>query len=209
MATSRSGAPPARSRCRATGAATSRAHKTTPPANDAASVLATERRRGAVGAWIATTPHTQLHAVYSQERKTGVVETYRDAFYQAAALPQPIDQRTQELLLGWRYRAERALLDMSFERRLFTNGEAALVWQNPYQSLVTRPQRRCAGQRHRLRCASLPSFSSARAPRSAPRLRAAKPAKTHRSCPIPPTRALMRLCPRLACTAIADLVTAA
>ena len=112
--------------------------QTTPPANDAASVLATERRRGAVGAWIATTPHTQIHAGYSQERKTGVVETYRDAFYQAAALPQPIDQRTQELLLGWRYRAERALLDMSFERRLFTNGEAALVWQNPYQGLVTR-----------------------------------------------------------------------
>ena len=112
--------------------------QTTPLVNDAASVLATERRHGTVGAWIATTPHTHIRVGYSQERKTGVVETYRDAFYQAAALPQPIDQRTQELLLGWRYKAERALLDVSVERRSFTNGEAALVWQNPYQGLVTR-----------------------------------------------------------------------
>ena len=100
--------------------------------------LETERRRGALRAWIATTPHSRIHVGYSQERKTGVAETYRDAFYQAAALPQSIDQRTQEVLLGWRYSAARALLDASFERRTFANSEAALVWQNPYYGPATR-----------------------------------------------------------------------
>ena len=100
--------------------------------------LETERRRGALRAWIATTPRTQLHMGYAQERKTGVAETYRDAFYQAAALPQPIDQRTQEVLLGWRFSGARALFDASYERRTFANGEAALVWQNPYYGLATR-----------------------------------------------------------------------
>lgn len=109
-----------------------------PLADDATISLGSDRQRAAVNAWLAPTPRTHLRLGYSQERKTGVVETYRDAFYQAAALPQSIDQHTDELLVGWRYGGDRALLDASFERRLFANRETALAWQSPHNGLEAR-----------------------------------------------------------------------
>ena len=110
----------------------------TPLPHDDVQELASERRQASALGWFAPTPYTQLRLRYSQERKRGTVETYRDAFYQATALPQPIDQRTDELLFGWRYSAERALLDASIERRAYDNDETELAWQNPYYGLAPR-----------------------------------------------------------------------
>ena len=109
-----------------------------PLQRDDVNTLASERRQAVAMAWLAPTPRTQLRMRYSQEHKSGTVETYRDAFYQATALPQPIAQRTEEMLLGWRYGGEAALLDASIERRIFANDEAELRWQNPYFGLTPR-----------------------------------------------------------------------
>ena len=96
--------------------------------------LATERQRSEAALWFRPTAKTTLSAGYFHESKTGVTQTYRDAFYQATALPQPVDQIAQGWRGGWRYEGEAGLLSAEYRNQRFENHVSALVWQNPYAS---------------------------------------------------------------------------
>lgn len=96
--------------------------------------LATERRRSEAALWFRPTAKTTLSADYFHESKTGVAQTFRDAFYQATALPQAVDQIAKGWRGGWRYEGEAGLLSAEYRNQRFVNHISALVWQNPYAS---------------------------------------------------------------------------
>ena len=94
------------------------------------------RRRHAAYARWHPLPRLHLKTSYSSERKTGVVETYRDGFYQATALPQRLDHRTIAAEAAIRYEGEAAVHGISFRAGRFANDIDALVWEDPYLSHV-------------------------------------------------------------------------
>ena len=96
--------------------------------------LATERRRSEATLWFRPTAKTTWSADYFHESKTGVAQTSRDAFYQAAALPQAVDQIAQGWRGGWRYEGEAGLLAAEYRNQRFENLVPALAWENPYAS---------------------------------------------------------------------------
>lgn len=98
--------------------------------------LRTKRRRHAAYARWQLLPRLHLKTSYSSERKTGVVETYRDGFYQATALPQRLDHRTTAAEAAIRYEGEAAVHGVSFRVGRFANDIDALVWDDPYFSHV-------------------------------------------------------------------------
>lgn len=96
--------------------------------------LATERQRSEAALWFQPTAKTTLRADYFHESKTGVAQTSRDAFCQATALPQAVDQIAKGWRGGWRYEGEAGLLSAEYRNQRFENQVSALVWQNPYAS---------------------------------------------------------------------------
>lgn len=110
--------------------------------------LATERQRSEAVLWFRPTANTTLRADYFHESKTGVTQTYRDAFYQATALPQPVDQIAKGWRGGWRYEGEAGLLAAEYRNQRFQNQVSALVWQNPYASGPATLQSAAAPSNH-------------------------------------------------------------
>ena len=96
--------------------------------------LATQRRRSDAALWFQPTAKSTLSAGVFHESKRGVAQTYRDGFYQAAALPRPVDQIAQGWRGGWRYEGETGLLAADYRRQRFENHISALAWDNPYAS---------------------------------------------------------------------------
>ena len=94
--------------------------------------LATKRRRSELALWFQPTARSTLSAEYFREGKRGVAQTFRDALYQAAALPAPVDQRASGWRGGWRYRGGAGLVAVDYRRARFDNDALALVWDNPY-----------------------------------------------------------------------------
>ena len=99
--------------------------------------LATERSRSDIGAWFSLTPGLTFRTGYFRERKQGIEEAYRDSFYQATALPAPIDYRVEGAETGLYYANSTASMALRYTSRQFTNGAAALEWQNPYAGAVS------------------------------------------------------------------------
>ena len=97
-------------------------------------VLATERQRSEAALWFQPTAKTMWSADYFHESKRGVAQTYRDGFYQAAALPQTIDERATGWRGGWRYEGDGGVLAAEYRSQRFDNLVPALAWQNPYAS---------------------------------------------------------------------------
>ena len=94
--------------------------------------LATERSRSDIGAWLNLAPGFTFRTGYFRERKRGIDVTFRDSFYQAAALPQPIDYRVEGVDAGLYYESPALSMALFYATRQFTNREDLLDWQNPY-----------------------------------------------------------------------------
>ena len=94
--------------------------------------LASERVKTEAELWLAITPKLKLQTSYFKERKTGLVAAFRDAFYQATALPKPIDHRTAGVQASLRYQGTIAAFGASYRSTRFANGNDALAWHNPY-----------------------------------------------------------------------------
>lgn len=107
-----------------------------PDRDNTSTNLRTMRRRHAAYAQWQPLPRLHLTTSYTSERKAGVVETYRDGFYQATALPQRIDHRTTAAEAGIRYEGVAALLGVSFRVGRFDNELDALVWDDPFLGIV-------------------------------------------------------------------------
>ena len=99
--------------------------------------LATERRRSEIEAWYNLTPELSFKAGHFRERKRGIDETSRDFFYQASALPQPIDYSVEGIEAGLYYDSSVVSLAVAYASRRFENGNDALVWENPYRGVVS------------------------------------------------------------------------
>ena len=99
--------------------------------------LATQRRRSDIEAWYNLTPGLTFKAGYFRERKRGIEETSRDFFYQATALPQPIDYRVEGANAGLYYESPMISVAVAYANRRFENGNDALVWENPYRGAVS------------------------------------------------------------------------
>ena len=99
--------------------------------------LATKRRRSDIDAWYNLARGLTVRAGYFHEQKRGVEETSRDFFYQAAALPQPIDYRIEGANAGLYYESRTLSMAISYANRRFENGVDALVWENPYLGAVS------------------------------------------------------------------------
>ena len=98
--------------------------------------LATERSRSDIGAWFSLTPGLTFKTGYFRERKQGIKEVFRDSFYQATALPAPIDYRVEGTETGLHYANSTASMALRYTSRQFTNDAVALEWQNPYAGSV-------------------------------------------------------------------------
>ena len=99
--------------------------------------LATQRRRSDIEAWYNLTPGLTFKAGYFRERKRGIEETSRDFFYQATALPQPIDYSVEGANAGLYYESPMISVAVAYANRRFENGNDALVWENPYRGAVS------------------------------------------------------------------------
>ncbi len=97
---------------------------------------ATERSRSDIDAWFSVTPNLTLKTGYFRERKQGIEEAFRDAFYQASALPIPIDYRVDGTETGLHYANSTVSMAVSYSNYDFSNGAQALEWQNPYAGSV-------------------------------------------------------------------------
>ena len=98
--------------------------------------LATERSRSDIDAWFNVAPGLTFKTGYFRERKQGIKEAFRDSFYQATALPAPIDYRVEGTETGLYYANSTASMALSYAHREFTNGAEALEWHNPYAGSV-------------------------------------------------------------------------
>ena len=98
--------------------------------------LATERSRSDIDAWFSLTPGLTFKAGYFRERKQGIEEAFRDAFYQSTALPALIDYRVEGTETGLYYANSTASMSLSYAHRQFNNNAEALEWQNPYTGAV-------------------------------------------------------------------------
>ena len=94
--------------------------------------LASERVKTEAELWLAITPKLRLQTSYFKERKAGLVAAFRDAFYQATALPKPIDHRTTGVETSLRYQGTVAAFGASYRSVRFANGHDALTWSNPF-----------------------------------------------------------------------------
>ena len=100
-------------------------------------VLATERRRSDIDAWFHPAPRLTLRTGYFIERKRGTAQTYRDAFHQSTALPEPIDYHTEGAEAGLTYEHPVVMAALFYRHRRFDNDHDALEWRNPYAASQT------------------------------------------------------------------------
>lgn len=100
--------------------------------------LATERRRSEIGAWYSLASALTVKSAYYHERKRGVVDTSRDFFYHATALPQPVDYRVEGANAGLHYESRTVSMAITYAGRKFRNGADLLEWDNPYIGPVAR-----------------------------------------------------------------------
>ena len=98
--------------------------------------LATQRRRSDLDAWYSLAPGLTVNTGYFDERKRGLHETSRDFLYQATGLPERIDYHMEGAEAGLRYEHRTLSLAVSYAHRRFSNGEDALIWDNPYTGAV-------------------------------------------------------------------------
>ena len=106
--------------------------------------LATSRQRREAHAFWQPLSRLRLTGRYAESRRAGVVETYRDGFYQATALPQHIDHEAKTLETALQFEAAAGVVGVSYRRSQFDNAAAALVWDDPYLGGLGIGQRRSA-----------------------------------------------------------------
>lgn len=93
---------------------------------------ATERRRSELEAWFHPATGVTLRTGYFIEHKRGARETYRDAFYQTTALPEPVDYRTEGAQAELTYEHPVVMAALFYRHRRFDNDRDALEWRIPY-----------------------------------------------------------------------------
>lgn len=94
--------------------------------------MATQRSRSEVEGWLSLAPGLTFRAELFRADKRGVEQAFRDAFYRATALPQPIDYRVDGADVGLYYESRVLSLAISRTGRQFNNGQDAFTWRSPY-----------------------------------------------------------------------------
>ena len=94
--------------------------------------MATERSRSDVAAWLSLASGFTFRAGVFHEHKRGIEKVFRDSFYRATGLPQPIDYRVEGADVGLHYESSILSMAISHANRQFENGRDSLTWRNPY-----------------------------------------------------------------------------
>jgi MtrB/PioB family decaheme-associated outer membrane protein len=85
-----------------------------------------------------------LFADYRRQQRDGVAITTGSTYTQAAYLPRPIDDHTDEMDLGIRYKAENFNMALAYYGSYYRNGVDSLTWDNPFTSFPGADQGRTA-----------------------------------------------------------------
>ncbi|MGB5163921.1 MAG: MtrB/PioB family decaheme-associated outer membrane protein [Woeseiaceae bacterium] len=85
-----------------------------------------------------------LFADYRRQQRDGVAITTGSTYTQAAYLPRPIDDHTDEMNLGVRYKAENFNMALAYFGSYYRNSVDSLTWDNPFTSFPGADQGRTA-----------------------------------------------------------------
>jgi MtrB/PioB family decaheme-associated outer membrane protein len=75
-----------------------------------------------------------LFADYRRQQRDGVAISTGSTYTQSAYLPRPIDDHTDEMNLGIRYKAANFNMALAYFGSYYRNGVESLTWDNPFTS---------------------------------------------------------------------------
>ena len=93
-----------------------------------------ERKSIGLGLEVLRGNHWQYNLEYRDQRKEGNRVQGGSFLFRSALLPAPVDYETESLDASVAYVRDRWQVEAGFHTSLFTNGNEALVWDNPFTS---------------------------------------------------------------------------
>ena len=94
--------------------------------------LRTDRSSTKLQSWVLLGANLRLETELLRERKQGFERTFRDGFYQATALPKPIDRKIGAMGSSLYYEGRHVILSLRNSSMHFDNRHSVLNWQSPY-----------------------------------------------------------------------------
>jgi MtrB/PioB family decaheme-associated outer membrane protein len=106
--------------------------------------IESDRQNLEVGGRYLPTSNFSVFADYRRQKRDGVAMTSGSMFAQAAYLPRPIDDYTDEVDAGIGYESDAFNLKLAFYGSFYRNSLTSLTWDNPYAAFNSALQGRTA-----------------------------------------------------------------